>query len=255
MTVIFDSSGGTRISSRREGTEGRLLPADVVSGGGKRTGANNLVVEVLQRMKVGSALERVFVSAGFTSQSLEKNSDVVFVVDRSLDLIYCNAAWDVFARENGGEQLVRDKSIGTSCLNGPKFLCDLYQRIFCRVLRTGRTWEHDYQCSSPTKYRIFHMRILPLGRSHLLVENSLAVEYLHRRKHYRKLQTRYINRHGLIIMCAHCRRTEHLDSQGRREWHWVPSYLVKAPAPISHGLCPACISYHLNLIVDGQLLA
>lgn len=205
-------------------------------------------------MKVAPALEKVLVSAGFTSQSLEKNSDVVFVLDRSLYLIYCNAAWDVFARENGGEQLVRDKFIGTYCLHGvPKFLSDLYKRIFSGVLRTGMAWEHDYQCSSATKYRVFHMRILPLGHSHLLVENSLAVECPHRRKRYRNYQTRYINRHGLIIMCAHCRRIEHLNPQGKREWHWVHGYLVTAPAPISHGLCPACISYHLNLLVDGQL--
>ena len=205
-------------------------------------------------MRVDSALERIFASAGFSSQSLETNPDVIYVVDRFRYLVYCNAAWDVFARENEGEQLERDASIGKNCLDGvPKFLRNLYQRIYSRVLRTGTPWEHDYQCSSPTKYRIFHMRILPLRRSYLLVENSLALECPHRRKRYRKLDVRYINRYGWIIMCAHCRRVEHFNPEGKREWHWVPSYLVSAPAPISHGLCPACISYHMGLIVDGQL--
>jgi len=205
-------------------------------------------------MSVDSALERILVPAGFSSQSLEANPDVIYVVDRSLHLVYCNAAWDVFARKNKGKQLVRSKFIGKYCLDGvPKFLRDLYERIYSKVLRTRTPWEHDYQCSSPTRYRIFHMRILPLRRSHLLVENSLALECRHRHKRYRRFDARYINRRGWIIMCAHCRRIEHYNPAGKREWHWVPSYLVKAPAPISHGMCPACISYHLKLIVDHQL--
>jgi PAS fold len=205
-------------------------------------------------MTVDSSLERIFVLAGFSSQSLETNPDVIYVVDRFLNLVYCNAAWDVFARENKGEQLARDKFIGKYCLNGvPEFLRDLYKRIYSKVLRTGTPWEHDYQCSSPTKYRIFHMRILPLKRSHLLIENSLALECSHRRTRHRKLDARYINRRGWIIMCSHCRRIEHFNPKGKREWHWVPSYLITAPAPISHGLCPACISYHLKLTIDGQL--
>ena len=105
---------------------------------------------------------------------------------------------------------------------------------------------------APTKYRIFHLGILPLGRSHLLVQNSLAVECPHRRKRYRQLQMRYINRHGLIIMWAHRRRIDHLNPKGKREWHWVPSYLVREPAPLT--VCVRRVfPYHLNLIVDGQL--
>src|SRR5215467_2557298 len=205
-------------------------------------------------MSVDSALERILVPAGFSSQSLETNPDIIYVVDRSLHLVYCNAAWDVFARENKGQKLERSRCMGKDCLDGvPKFLRDLYERIYNRVLCTRTPWEHDYQCSSPTKYRIFHMRILPLSRSHLLVENSLAVECSHRRKRYRRFDARYINRDGYIVMCAHCRRVEHFNPKRKRQWHWVPSYIVKAPAPISHGMCPACISYHLKLIVDGQL--
>ena len=86
-------------------------------------------------MSVDSALERILVPAGFSSQSLETNPDVIHVVERSLHFIYCNAAWDVFARENKGEQLDRSKFIGEYCLDAvPKFLRDLYERIYSRVL-------------------------------------------------------------------------------------------------------------------------
>lgn len=201
---------------------------------------------VVQGMRDGMSLdsthERILVPAGFTSHSLEANPDVIYVVDRSLHFVYCNAAWDVFARKNKGERLERSKFVGKYCLGGvPKFLRDLYKRIYRRVLSTQAPCEHDYQGSSPTKYRIFHMRVLPLSRSHLLVENSLALERPHRRKRYRRFDPRYVNRHGWIVMCAHCRRVEYFNPKGTREWHWVPSYLVKAPAPISHGMCPACV--------------
>jgi hypothetical protein len=210
-------------------------------------------LQVAPTMKVDSALEKVVLSAGFAIQSLEVNPDVIYIVDGLRGVVYCNAAWDSFARENKRTQLERDKIVGKSCLGGvPDFLRNTYERIYCRA-RTGKTWEHDYQCSSPTKYRVFHMRVFPLNRSHLLVENSLALERPHRRKRHAKFDARYINPHGWIIMCSHCRRTEHFNPQGKREWHWVSSYLANAPAPISHGLCPACVSYYLNLIVDGQV--
>src|SRR5262249_35503080 len=99
----------------------------------------------------------------------------------------------------------------------------------------------------PTTYRLFHMMIFPLSRSHLLVENSLAVARPHRRRRHAEHDAQYINQNGFVILCAHCRRTEHTDPRGKQEWHWIPSYLVKTPAPISHGMCPTCISYYLKI--------
>jgi hypothetical protein len=199
-------------------------------------------------MNINSVLEKILGSAGFTIRSLEATSDVIYVLDRHDRIEYCNAAWDMFAFRNKGRKLEREKIVGSYCLHGvPDFLRKFYEHAYHGVLCTQKPWEHDYECSSPTKYRLFHMRVLPLNRSHLLIENSLLVERAHRRKSPVKVDEEYINRHGWIIMCAHCRRTEHLDLEGKRQWRWVPSYLVTPPAPVSHGMCPTCISYYLKV--------
>ena len=39
---------------------------------------------------------------------IEQDPSVIFVLDREYRLRWCNAAWDQFARENNGEQLLRD---------------------------------------------------------------------------------------------------------------------------------------------------
>lgn len=85
-------------------------------------------------MNVDSAIEKAVLSAGFTIQSLEANPDVIYIVDGLRRVVYCNAAWDTFARENKGKQLARDKIVGKSCLVGiPDFLRNTYERIYRRV--------------------------------------------------------------------------------------------------------------------------
>jgi hypothetical protein len=205
-------------------------------------------------MNVGSVLDKILSSAGFTVRSLEINPDVIYVLDRNDRIRYCNPAWDAFAYQNLAAHLERDKIVGTYSLSGvPKFLREFYHYEYRRVLSTQTPWEHDYECSSPSKYRAFHMRVLPLSRSHLLIENSLVIERLHRRKPHPTADTRYINRFGWVVMCAHCRRTEHFNAEGEREWHWVPAYLVNTPAPVSHGICSACVSYYFKLILNNKV--
>ena len=193
-------------------------------------------------------LNRLLSPTGFTVRALEANRDVIYVLDRHERIIYCNAAWDAFASQNKARHLERDNLVGRDSLNGvPSFLRQFYLSVYNLVFCTQRPWQHDCQCSSPEKYRAFHMRVLPLSRSYLLIENSLLVERSHRRKYHTRRDAQYINRYGWIIMCSHCRRSEHFNRDGKREWHWIPSYLGATPAPVSHGICPACVSYYLKL--------
>jgi PAS domain-containing protein len=198
------------------------------------------------------ALHKLLLSTGLTVRALEANRDVIYVLNRHERILYCNPAWDAFAFKNNACHLERDSIVGRYSLRGvPPFLREFYESVYRLVLCTQRPWEHDYECSSPEKYRAFHMRVLPLSRSYLLVENSLLVERFHRRRRHTKIDAQYINGYGLIIMCSHCRRTEHFDPQGQQEWHWVPSYLVTAPAPVSHGICPVCVSYYLKVTLPS----
>jgi hypothetical protein len=53
-------------------------------------------------------------------------------------------------------------------------------------------------------------------------------------------ESRYHNEHGLLTMCANCRRTRR--SAGI-DWDWVPEFLHSPPGRVSHGLCTVCQEY------------
>lgn len=59
-------------------------------------------------------------------------------------------------------------------------LRDFYVSVYQRVLDTGRAWDHDYECSSPDTYRIFHERAYVLHNLEGILEvNSLTLEKEH----------------------------------------------------------------------------
>jgi hypothetical protein len=100
-----------------------------------------------------------------------------------------------------------------------------------------------YQCSSPTQFRKYRMRIYPVKRRHwFLVTNSLVIEREHR-KVYEPDADEYFSR-GIVMMCAHCRCVQRVESP--EQWDFVPEYLeLQGPYAVnlSHGLCPICQSY------------
>lgn len=196
---------------------------------------------------VAPELEQRLVAAGFSVRALEENAAVVYVVDKEFRIAYCNPAWDRFAAQNDGKNLERRQAKGLSCLpGGPDFLRRFYELAFGHAIDTRKPWEHDYECSSPEKYRRFHMRVFPLGRSYLLVENSLYIDRAHEAPDASEPldHSRYIDHNGFIAMCSHCRRTRRHTGEGHETWDWVPSYLKDTPVLVSHTLCQTCLAYH-----------
>ena len=96
-------------------------------------------------------------------KALEDDPNIVYAVDAGFRLTYGNKAWDKFAAENGAPELRWGALYGRSVLD---FICgpsrDFYRRVFQRTIATGKPWEQDYECSSPTVLRRFHMQVLPL---------------------------------------------------------------------------------------------
>ncbi len=192
-------------------------------------------------------LEKQFIAAGFTLRSLDLNSSVIYVLDRRYCIVYCNPAWNSFALENDGKNLEREIVTGKPCLDViPSSLRPFYESAFATVSQLNQPWEHDYECSSPEKYRVFHMRVLPLHGTHLLVENSLFIERSHgpNGDETPADHSKYIDQNGMVAMCAHCRKTLAVDPGGQNNWEWIPSYLISTPAPVSHCLCPTCLAYY-----------
>jgi hypothetical protein len=178
----------------------------------------------------------------------EASSSVIYALNDSLRIIYCNAAWDRFAEKNGGDGCRRERVIGTdvtSVITGP--LRSFYLHRFTAVIENQWPWEHDYECSAVEARRFFHMRVLPWKNHHLLIENSLVVERPHdpHRLRMPPIETMYRNSQGSIVMCAHCRRTRRI-SPSTPIWDWVPDFVSNIPQRTSHGLCENCHAYYFG---------
>jgi len=188
--------------------------------------------------------------AGFRIENVEADTAIIYMLDSDLRIIYCNKAWDQFASLNGGTRLNRRAILGMRAVDVvAEPLKAFYENAFIQAKEKGQPWEHDYECSSPASYRLFHMRVLPLADSYLLVENSLRFERPHgsERPVMPADSALYISKDGILTMCAHCRRTRRIGTTSAPVWDWVPAYLVEPPAPVSHGLCRNCHAYFYPL--------
>jgi hypothetical protein len=177
--------------------------------------------------------------------ALKKSPVVSYVLDSQFRILYCNPAWNRFAIANGAPQLTSYAVTGSDLFDAiPEDLKGLYCDTFHKVLSTGRVWEQTYQCSSPTEFRLFRMRIhLLKPQNWLIVTNPLLVERPHTRTAPPDSNS-YVNTKGFVTMCAHCRCSRRLDDPSH--WDFVPEYLKLSPestTKVTHGLCPVCRAY------------
>jgi hypothetical protein len=174
---------------------------------------------------------------------LDQHGGSIYGVTADYRLAYFNRAWFDFAAANDGEPAISSGWTLGRCLLDciPDVLRPFYTEGF-DACRTLGAWQHDYECSTPTRYRRFHQRVLALdGEAGFLVFNSLVVERAHdaaERKPYPPAVAAYTNRDGLIIQCCTCRRVKFPDEHDR--WDWVPDWVRNFPRHTSHGLCPPC---------------
>ena len=186
--------------------------------------------------------------------ALEHDPSVIFVLDSSLRIAYCNTAWDRFAAANGGNDLLRPAPIGRSLVDSiGEPLSAFYESAYQGVLHSLEPWRHFYECSSPATFRKFSMHVLPLrSTGGLLVVNSLCVERPHGLGAGPPSEAAYRQADGLIVMCSHCRRTRRTEAVGRdavgrdaiEQWDWVAEYVAEMPPRTSHGLCKVCLEYY-----------
>jgi len=175
--------------------------------------------------------------------ALQRSPVVSYILDSQLRILYCNPAWNDFATSNGAPQLTSDAVIGFDLFDAiPEDLRGLYADAFRQILSTGRVWESSYQCSSPTVFRIFRMRIhLLKPQNWFIVTNPLVVERPHATTAPADANT-YVNADGFVTACAHCRCSRRLDNP--HQWDFVPEYLrPESSVKVSHGLCPVCRAY------------
>lgn len=175
-------------------------------------------------------------------QTLQKSAATSYILDSQCRFIYCNPAWDRFARSNGAPQLTGEAVVGSDLFAAiPDVLRAVYSAAFQEVLGTGLVWERSYECSSPAVFRMFRMRIhLLKPQNWFLVTNTLVLERSHPNLAEPDPNT-YVDSDGLITICVHCRCSRRVDSPD--QWDFVPKHLQlrgESAMKVSHGLCPIC---------------
>jgi hypothetical protein len=174
------------------------------------------------------------------AMALERTEDSAYLLSSDLRLLHTSKGWTTFAENNGGLGTLARWVTGSPIDDAwPSALSDFYRAAYASALATGERWEHEYDCSSPLRYRRFRMFVYPIDRRQILVVNSLVVEMPHGQSD--RLPGDLYVFDGFLTMCANCRRT--LNPQTHR-WDWVPAYVERMPEQTSHGLCPACVEVY-----------
>ncbi len=180
--------------------------------------------------------------AGHDLNELDRVAGTVFALDRDLVLAYTNAAWDRFARDNGGDPerwCVARPVLDAIC--GP--LRGFYDRAYHAVLADNAVWSFDYECSSPAEHRVFHLTAYPLpSRAGVLVVNAIAAVRAHDRVASTGDAEGYVDSDGVIGQCSHCRYVRHPGVLER--WDWLPELVARPDPRTSHGLCVACLGHY-----------
>ncbi len=177
--------------------------------------------------------------------ALDRSPSVSYILDSQFRVLYCNPAWNRFARSNGAPRLDGDLVLGSDLFDAiPDVLKSAYFDAFRHVVSTGLVWEQSYECSSPALFRVYRMRIhLLKPRDWFVVTNTLVVERPHTGTTAADAST-YVDENGLVTVCAHCRCSKRVDNPD--QWDFVPEYLqlrLGSIPKLSHGLCPVCRAY------------
>lgn len=176
---------------------------------------------------------------------LDESRDVSYVVSEKLQITYCNPAWDCFAREQGGSSAAMAASVvGRDLLEFiPDELKSFYLELFSQARALGKPTNHDYECSSPSVFRLYRLQIYPLrAGAGFVVQNSLRVERPHDRTSFEPHDAVYKDTNGWIHACANCRRTQRASDSAI--WDWVPAYVSSHALNITHGVCPMCLEFY-----------
>ncbi len=197
-------------------------------------------------------IEELPALAGYRQENLDSHPGAVYALDAQLRLVFVNEGWRRFAAENGGEPAIGERwPLGRSILDAlPGRLLAFYRDAYLRCLERGEPWEHDYECSSADRHRLFHQTVRPLsGGDGLLVVNALRVEEPHAAPGAEPAADGipYADRHGIVHQCCHCRRIRAHDDPDR--WDWVPRWVAAPPARTSHGLCKVCLDHYYPGVV------
>ena len=175
--------------------------------------------------------------------TIRNSLDTIYIIDPKFRLCAYNQAWVDFARNNDGVDVLTAYPLGSSILTAfADALKPFYTSAYAMALSTHTMFAHDYECSSPDRFRRFRQTAYPLpGGVGLIVTHHLVEELGHSEESH-AYHPRFVDTHGHIIQCCHCRKLQ--DPLAPQKWVWVPDVIRTQPANISHALCPRCLDFY-----------
>jgi hypothetical protein len=180
------------------------------------------------------------VAGRFRVEALERDPSSIVGIAPDGRIGWANRAWFSFGRENGATTATID--VGANYLAA---ICGEVRPVFegwvAGCLASGDPFELEYECSSATVYRSFHLRMLPLSGKALLLVHTLTEMRPCDRPSEPPDEARYRDEFGLIAECSNCRRIrDPVDSS----WHWIPAWVETTPRWVTHVICPICRGFY-----------
>jgi hypothetical protein len=195
----------------------------------------------------------LFQVTGFTCDTLNELSDSAYVVDKDLNLVFTNRAWKRFAAQNNGEPAISSEwDKGRNILDSiseprlKQFYKEFFLNSFSNEVSFENPMRHEYECSSPERFRKFVMTLYPFkNREGVVVVHSLAKDIPMNETdvvHGTKDEIAELQDQGIIRQCSHCRKIQSVRDPN--SWLWIPQWVKQSSENVSHTLCELCLDYY-----------
>lgn len=187
-------------------------------------------------------------------QVMEDPRKFVYRIDLNDRVVFANANWYDFARENDADELCAEAIIGRSLW---EFIVDeatqdLFKILLSRIRQTGVSVTLPFRCDGPDLRRFMEVTLVPTDG--LDVEFQNRIVRLESRKSVPLLKQDIPRTDELLLTCGWCKK---IMLPGRR---WVDvevavSELRLFDAPslprLSHGICEPCAN---SILQESQRL-
>jgi len=175
--------------------------------------------------------------------STERPVNCVYEIDPDDKIVFCNAGWEAFALENGGQELrfksVKGRPIWDFLTDSST--TDLYKRLIEHA-RKGNSIKFTFRCDSPTLFRLLEMNMSLTRKGH--VRFSTKVLQIEARTNQNPLLSEPGKSQEPLVVCSWCGKLNIY----RQIWQNIDVALAKVKIfeqaelpPVSHGICDDCL--------------